>query len=410
MIDPKAVVVADVFQDRTHVGTLRRTQHGATFRYDDRYYDAHHAKPGGIAVHLPYAVREVTTHGVNLPPYFAGLLPEGLRLSALLKRLKTSEDDLFSLLLAAGPDTIGDLRVVPSGEPPEPGIEPSADVSEVGRVRFRALFEASLAAAGTRPETAIPGVQEKVSASMISFPVSRRVTRRAYLLKLNPPDKPDLVANEAFFMKMAGACGLEVAAVEVVHDADGETGLLVERFDRRWSKQEQRLVPLHQEDACQFLDHYPADKYRLSCAQIAEGLEICAAPIAERAKLLRLIAFSYLIGNGDLHAKNVSVLADGPGGGLRLSPAYDVLSTLPYGDRKMALKFDGKDDGLTRAMFVRFGERYGVKARATERLLDQLCDAAAPFAASFGEIGLTRKASADLGRVFATRSRALRGG
>jgi serine/threonine-protein kinase HipA len=56
------------------------------------------------------------TEGVNLHTFFAGLLPEGLRFEALVRAAKTSRDDLFSLLLLAGSEAIGDVRVMAIGE------------------------------------------------------------------------------------------------------------------------------------------------------------------------------------------------------------------------------------------------------------------------------------------------------
>jgi hypothetical protein len=50
------------------------------------------------------------------------------------------------------------------------------------------------------------------------------------------------------------AGGLATAETRLVFDRDGRSGLLVTRFDRRAGRR------LHQEDACQLLDRYPADK------------------------------------------------------------------------------------------------------------------------------------------------------
>ena len=115
-----------------------------------------------------------------------------------------------------------------------------------------------------------------------------------------------------------------------------------------------------------------------------------------------------LVGNGDLHAKNVSILADGPGASYRLSPAYDLLSTLPYGDRTMALPFEGRDARLRRMHFLAFGNRYGVREEATARLLDQLCERAAPWLPRLEEIGLEPRRTADLRRTIAARLEELR--
>lgn len=95
---------------------------------------------------------------------------------------------------------------------------------------FSELLQESLAhAAEPGAEPTIPGVQEKVSGSVISFPVQLAKRREAHILKLNPPDKPHLIDNEAFFMNMARSCGLETADVTLVRDREGHPGLLVTR-------------------------------------------------------------------------------------------------------------------------------------------------------------------------------------
>lgn len=380
-------------------GTLERTERGSRFVYAPEFL-ARHPGGSGIAVHLPLSPNPIETAGVNLHTFFAGLLPEGLRLQALVRQVKTSPDDLFSLLLAAGRDVAGDVSVLREGDEPQAG-GPAVDVSKLEECSFPELLAKSLAAMGLRPEPVLAGVQEKISAATIAFPVRGARARRAWILKLEPQRLPGLVANEAFFMQMAANLGIETASTKLVHDRDRRPGLLVERFDRVWSKSARRLVPIHQEDACQLLDRYPADKYRLTAADLARALEVCGAPTVERARLLRLFAFSYLIGNGDLHCKNVSVVR-GPAG-FRLSPAYDLLSTLPYGDRHLALPIEGRDDNLRRKTFIAFGERFGVLPAATAAILDELADRARPWVARLGEIGLDVKKSADLRRTIEKR-------
>ena len=81
-----------------------------------------------IATTLPVTTTPVTTLGGAVPAFFAGLLPEGRRLSALRQGVKTSADDELSLLLGVGGDTIGDVRVVPAGASPDL-IHPSPPAS-----------------------------------------------------------------------------------------------------------------------------------------------------------------------------------------------------------------------------------------------------------------------------------------
>lgn len=395
---PTSVEQLDIYRNATRVGVLRRTSEGCVFEYERAFWEAHRALPSGLATHLPYASRRIETRGINLPPYFAGLLPEGLRLRALISRTKTSEDDQFSLLAAAGSDCVGDLFPVLPGAPVNPLEQVEEERSPLDRVRFDQLLERSLVRPG---EPSVAGVQEKLSPSVISFPFATRGAR--WILKLDPDDKPRLVENEHFFLQLARRCGLRVPTVHLVHDARGASGLLVQRFDRVRRRGQWR--GLHQEDACQLLDRYPADKYRLKTSEVAEGLGVCASPLLARAGLLQLVAFSYLVGNGDLHAKNLSVSGEAT---LQLSPAYDLLSTRPYKDLKLALQFEGRDDNLTRRDFLAFGARFGIPPGAVAGQLERLVAGVGAELDAVKQIGLDARVTRQLVALMTKRCDDLR--
>jgi len=173
-------------------------------------------------------------------------------------------------------------------------------------------------------------------------------------------------------MTLAKKCKISAANVKIVTDRDRNKALLVERFDRVWNEKTQSMQMLHQEDGCQFLNLYSSQKYRVSWGQLTEAVnELTHSSVADILNLLKLYAFSYLIGNGDLHAKNVS-LHDVPGCPRSLTPAYDLICTRIFGDEHMALKIGSKDQNLNRRIFVEFGTRYGVPAPAVEMMLDKL--------------------------------------
>jgi serine/threonine-protein kinase HipA len=113
-------------------------------------------------------------------------------------------------------------------------------------------------------------------------------------------------------------------------------------------------------------------------------------------RFVRLLAFSYLIGNGDLHGKNVSIQALPGSGRVQLTPSYDLLSTLPYGDQKMALKLEGRDDHIKRAHFVAFARRHGVPERACAAVLDELVEESPAWIARLEEIGLPERKTRQL--------------
>lgn len=246
---------------------------GAVFEYAGDFFEAHKALPGGIAVHLPYAQRTIAAREGNLHPYFAGLIPEGTRLRALVARAKTSEEDHFTLLVAAGADCVGDLFPVLPGAKLEPLEQLNEAPEALDRISFADQLEKSLA---SDTEPAVAGVQEKLSPSTISFPFAAAGQR--WILKLNPPERELLVENEHFFMTMARVCGLDAAPTRLVHDREGAAGLLVERFDRK--REGRRWRGIHQEDACQLMNTFPGDKYRLAISDIARGFgRWCATEI-----------------------------------------------------------------------------------------------------------------------------------
>lgn len=360
---------ADVLKAGKRAASLHRRKDAVVFAYEEDWVAA---GAEAVATTLPLSREPVMTHAPGaLPPFFSGLLPEGRRLSALRTAVKTSADDELTLLLAVGGDAVGDVQVVPAGGDPA-DIEARAVVEDWKEVRFAELFSASVGGASGLDRVALPGVQEKVSARMISVPVARAHDR--FVLKLEAPEFPHLVANEAFFLEAGRRAGLETARAEVVHDAEGAPGLLVRRFDRSEDASGHPIM-LAQEDGCQVLGRYPADKYRVSTEEVVEALSsACQARPVAALTLLRQVAFAYLSCNGDAHAKNFSVrrLADGE---WRVTPAYDVPSSYPYGDTTMALSLNGRDrEDIGRADFLALGASVGLRTRAVERALDDLCE------------------------------------
>jgi len=58
-------------------------------------------------------------------------------------------------------------------------------------------------------------------------------------------------------------------------------------------------------------------------------ISLCPAKGVAGYNLFKQLVFSWLIGNGDAHAKNFSIL-ESPSGEWMVSPAYDLLCTAYY--------------------------------------------------------------------------------
>jgi len=389
-----------VFKSDKLAGTLTRTEQGSIFEYDLGYRESRVqienvdvSKVDSVAFSMPLSNSSFTVSGDNLHPFFAGLLPEGRRIKRIVTVLKTSSDDMFSLLAASGKDCIGDVYVSLTQYSEFQGV--GYEVENINSVLFNDLFEKSISSenyAVRLQDSSVPGVNPKISAEMISFPLSVKKRNKRYILKLGLEKFPKLIENEHFFMQMARACGVNAAPTKIVMDKAGNHGLLVERFDRLYDKYTKKIISIHQEDACQFLNRYPQDKYRLSMRDIASGIEtFSTAPVLEIGKLIALKAFSYIIANGDLHSKNISLLSDLTTGRVVLSPAYDLVSTLPYGDQQMALDFEGRRDNLKLRDFISFGEAFSVREQAVRSILNRLLKQVAPWIKRIPQIGLGKK-------------------
>lgn len=348
--DLRFVRTADVYKNGVPAGRLARTGTGAVqFTYRDDYLAGGYP---AVAVSLPLSDVPVEAPAGALPAFFAGLLPEGHRLTVLKSATKTSFDDELTLLLAVGSDVPGDVQVVPAGDvPTEPA--PLADTSRPEELDFSLL-------ANTVDLHGIPGVQRKTSASMLTTPLALRGHR--YLLKLDPPEHPHLVENEAAHLAGAKALKIPVAKSTVIADRNGLPGLLVERFDRiKTAEGTWQRLPL--EDGTQVLGLPPASKYGVSAEQVAAALAgICKAPVIAGRNLYLQFLFAWLTGNGDLHAKNLAVL--GAPAGAVMAPVYDVPCTLLYGDETLALPVAGKIRNLKARHWAEFADTLGLPQRA----------------------------------------------
>jgi serine/threonine-protein kinase HipA len=353
---------AVVYKKGRPAARLTRRADGVEFSYLPEYLGE-----GGppVATTLPVTVEPEFRPAGAVPPFFAGLLPEGRRLSALRAAVKTSGDDELSLLLAVGGDTVGDVQILPEGADPV-AVEPRVRVADWSEVSFADLFVEDVAGAVAVDRVGIPGVQDKVSAAMIAFPVAASGQR--HILKLDPPEFPHLVENEAFMLAAARRSGLPTVDAEIVRDRDGALGLLVGRFDRLPDG-----TMLAVEDGCQVLGRYPAAKYALTTEAVCSALATATdAPIVAGRVLLRWVAVAYVTCNGDLHAKNLAV-GERPDGSYRVTPAYDLPSSYPYGDLTLALSVNGKRrEDVARSDLMALAAAVGVPGRAAAKVIDDV--------------------------------------
>ena len=96
---------AKVYMNKKPAGVLEEIEPGKIylFIYDDGYAD----EP--ISLSMPVKNKEYRFN--QFPPFFDGLLPEGIMLEGLLKQNKIDKNDFFSQLITVGGEMIGAVRV-----------------------------------------------------------------------------------------------------------------------------------------------------------------------------------------------------------------------------------------------------------------------------------------------------------
>ncbi|WP_087872828.1 type II toxin-antitoxin system HipA family toxin [Arthrobacter globiformis] len=368
--------IADIYKRGVLAARLERHDGGTKFSYLPPYLQS--GRPA-VASSLPLSPEPVLSGAGAAPPYFTGLLPEGRRLNALRRSIKTSADDDLSLLIAAGGNPVGDVQIVGHGEP----LDPEEHAVEVDP-RRPVDFDELLGDSGLIDPVALAGVQDKLSAGMISMPVAS--AGRRFILKLNAPEFPHVVENEFIMFRYAAKLRIPLSRVQLMRDVAGRPGLLVERFDRvplgsGGTNDDDAVQRLAVEDGAQVLKLYPADKYNVGFGTVCHALaEYCAAPLPALRNLAIQAAFALLSGNGDLHAKNVSMVQQ-PHGEWSIAPVYDIPSTVVYGDKTLALTLGGKRSGISRKHFLAWATGLGLPERTAAQAVDLALKAAGPLLA-----------------------------
>lgn len=311
------------------VGELIRKANGnLQFRYDSDYDGPpiSQALPHQDEAHGHKAVRAV----------FGGLLPEGDVREVLARNLGISEGNDYGLLEEVGGDVAGAITLLGDGvEPPAVPTSTPLDDEKLARLLSELPQRPLAADADEGIRLSLAGAQPKVPVIIdddgrMALPTNSAAPT-THILKPEPKRFPGLVDNETFCMALARACELPVAQITKAQTAAGAQFLIVERYDRDLTADPIRR--LHQEDFCQALG-LPADKkYQQeggpTIAQSAELLRYCTPiPAQELPRLIRAVAFNWIVGNCDAHGKNYSLLYDR--GAPTLAPLYDIVSTVVY--------------------------------------------------------------------------------
>ncbi len=96
---------AKVYVKGVEAGILTELIQGKEYVFE--YLDGY----GGLEVSRTMPTKQKVYKFEKFPPFFDGLLPEGIQLEGLLKIRKIDKHDYFSQLIAVGEDMVGVVTV-----------------------------------------------------------------------------------------------------------------------------------------------------------------------------------------------------------------------------------------------------------------------------------------------------------
>lgn len=275
----------------------------------------------------------------TLPPWFSGLLPEGALRELVMSEMGPGDHDEFDVLTRLGADLPGAVFVVP-----ETRVPSSAGPLDLERVQG---FKAPLPEGTVK--FSLAGVQLKFTGN----PVGDRLTAPARgesgrcIIKIATDRFPGLPEAEYAGMRMAAMIGVRTARCRLVSRdavsnvpsellAHGENVLVVDRFDRT-----EDGGRIHIEDAGQVIGAIGERKYTMATTETVFNMvrRFSSDHRDDILEAVRRVVADVLLGNGDNHLKNWSFWFPRRGG-IRLSPAYDIVPTVLFQPTDtMALRF-----------------------------------------------------------------------
>lgn len=378
------------------VGAFERNSFNVvSFRYDEEWlFNEEHA----VTLSLSLPLSEDTYSGDEAYEFLENLLPENYQVrQRLAQNVGLRTTDSFSLLKKIGADCVGayqfladeesDSRLPSSGKTPLTEIGIAKIIRDLGRtplgVKLSENSDFRISIAGFQNKTALHWDD--------GWFLPKGTTPTTHILKpaigklRNGLDLSLSVPNEHFCLTLCRELGLTVAN-SAIQDFDGEPVLVVERFDRRTTR-DGLINRLPQEDFCQALAVSPHQKYDddggptiIKCLKVLEDSR--EYPKDQITFLKAQIVF-WMIGATDGHAKNFSIFHL-PKNQYALTPLYDVLSLLPNvamgnlerKDLKMAMGV-GKEresalDKITISHFVETAKEGRVSLNRLTSMIEEL--------------------------------------
>jgi serine/threonine-protein kinase HipA len=326
-------------------------------------------------------------------------LPEGYLLQVLQEQFGPQvTGSPMALLSVIGRNMVGRLKVAAPGanlsEPAQPVEVAELLQGDNSEEAFAALVRQHAASGVSGVVPKFLDAQEEAAEK----PIHNKTTllTRRHIIKGSTGRLPFVALNEHLCMQVAARV---VPTAKTELSADGQA-IVVHRFD----VDEHGQPHFGLEDFCVLLGLRSAAKYDTTWERIAKAVRDHVAGSAQLETFRRLatvLLLTYALRNADCHAKNIALLystrAD-----VRLSPAYDMLTTVVYAGYQHnppGISFLGKKTwapGKTLEKFI--ASEFGVTVRAQVEIVEAISDAVADTAPRVREAMMQHADFAEIGK------------
>lgn len=357
-----------------------------------------------LSLSLPFTPGNQVWRGNLVRDYFDNLLPDSESIRRrLAMRYQAESLEPFDLLSELGKDCVGAIQLLHEDEAP----------TDLYSLKYRTLSESEVAKVlRNTTETLVPGKQDDSDDLRLSIagaqektallwhedrwcmPEGNTPTTHIFKLPLGlvgnmKADMSSSVENEWLCSLLLEHYGVPVAKTQIAQFED-QKALVVERFDRKWSRDQQWIIRLPQEDMCQALGISPLRKYQADggpgITDIMEILSHSDHAERDREQFFRAQIIFWLMAATDGHAKNFSI-AIGPRGQYHLTPLYDVLSAWPVIGKgnnqiswqkcKLAMAVRGSTNyylisRIQRRHWLKHGELNGLSKKRVEMMIEEI--------------------------------------
>lgn len=206
---------------------------------------------------------------------------------------------------------------------------------------------------------ALTGVQPKISLSLNGEKGNKRLTLVGlwgdYILKPQSDHFAQMPQVEDLTMHLAKLFKIHTAQHTLIRTSTRELAYITKRFDRYTSSGSLRNK-VHVEDLCQLSELLTEQKYKSSYERVGKIIRKYAAnPGLDAIRYYRLVLFSFLTGNNDMHLKNFSLVHTQ--NGVLFSAAYDLLNVnliFPSDEEELALTLAGRKRKIKGSDFDQF--------------------------------------------------------